>query len=83
MREKKDKNKVIKKSMTFAEIMQKHPESAEALMSEGMPCFGCPMAMQETLEQGAIAHGLNPNKIVEKLNKKKSSRKRLSSKNKR
>jgi len=41
------------------------------------------MAMQETLEQGAIAHGLNPNKIVEKLNKKKSSRKRLSSKNKR
>jgi len=28
------------------------------------------MAMFETLEQGAIMHGINPNKLVEELNKK-------------
>ena len=35
-----------------------------------MACMGCPMAMQETIEQGALAHGIDPKKLVEELNNK-------------
>ena len=64
---KKDK---ITKKMTFAEIMQKHPEASEILLEKGMHCIECPMAMQESLEDGAKAHGLNADEIVEEINKK-------------
>ena len=60
----------ITKKMTFTEIMQKHPELVETLFEKGMHCIGCPMAMQETLQDGCIAHGLNPDSIVKELNEK-------------
>ena len=64
------KQSTITKKMTFQEIMEKHPELAETLFEKGMHCIGCPMAMQETLQDGAIAHGLNPDKIEKELNEK-------------
>ena len=57
--------------MSFADIMQKKPEVVGVLLEKGMHCIGCPMAMQETLEEGAVAHGLNADEIVKELNKKK------------
>ena len=60
----------IKKTMTFGEIMVKDKDAAVKLAEQGLFCGGCPMAQMETLEQGAIAHGLDPDKLVEKLNKK-------------
>lgn len=67
---KKKQNRKITKKMSFAEIMQKEPEAAEILMGKGMHCIGCPMAMQETLEDGARAHGLDPEKLVREINEK-------------
>lgn len=67
---KKKETKKITKEMNFNEIIWKYPEAAEILMEKGMHCIGCPMAMQETLEDGARAHGLDPDKLVEELNKK-------------
>ena len=65
----------ITKKMSFSEIIEKNPESVEILLNNGMHCIGCPMSQQETLEQGALAHGLDPDKLIkeinEKLNKKK------------
>ena len=61
----------INKKMSFAEILEKKPEVASVLMEKGMHCCGCPMAMQETLEQGACAHGLDADEIVKELNKEK------------
>jgi hybrid cluster-associated redox disulfide protein len=63
--------KQINKKMTFAQVMKENPEAAQKLMESGLACCGCPMAMQETLEQGATAHGINPDKLVTDLNKKK------------
>ncbi len=71
---KKTKEKINKK-MSFSEIMQKAPESAGVLMEKGMHCCGCPMAMQESLEDGALAHGLDADKIVKELNKPKKKAK--------
>ena len=60
----------ITKDMSFADVLQKYPETAAVFISHGMHCIGCPMAMQETLNEGAIAHGLDPDKLTEELNKK-------------
>ncbi len=74
----KHTKQAINKNMTFAEIMEKHPEMAGELFQSGMHCFGCAMAGSETLEQGAMAHGMNADELVKKLNKrvqKKNSKK--------
>lgn len=72
---KKEKKKITKK-MSFAEIMQKEPEAARFLLEKGMHCMGCPMAMQETLEDGALAHGLDPDKLEKELNEKLKKKKK-------
>ena len=64
----KEKKKITK-DMSFAEIMQENPKAIEVLLGKGMHCIGCPMAMQETLEEGALAHGLDVKKLVKELNK--------------
>jgi hydroxylamine reductase len=60
----------ITKKMTFAEVLEKHPEVAGVLMEKGMHCIGCPMSQMESLEDGIKAHGLNVDEIVKELNKK-------------
>lgn len=62
--------KLINKNMLFADIMQKYPEAVEVMMEKGLHCISCGMASYETLAQGAIMHGINPDKLVEELNKK-------------
>ena len=66
---------LISKEMTFAEIMGKNPEAGMVLMNKGMHCIGCGMAMMETLEQGALVHGLDPDKLVKELNGMKKRKK--------
>lgn len=66
----KSKGKNITKNMTFAEIMNIDRKAGYKLAERGMFCGGCPMAMMETLEQGAMAHGMNPDELVKELNKK-------------
>ena len=68
----------INKKMSFSEIIQKKPESIEILLGKGMHCIGCGMAGYETLEQGALSHGLDPDEIVREINgeDKKSSKKK-------
>lgn len=56
----------ITKNTKMSEILMKKPEAARMLMEAGMHCVGCPMAMQETLEDGCIAHGMTK-KQIEKL----------------
>tara|TARA_Y100000310_G_C20038945_1_gene515280 strand:+ start:184 stop:387 length:204 start_codon:yes stop_codon:yes gene_type:complete len=60
----------ITKKMTFSEILEKHSEIAEVLLSKGMHCIGCPMSQMESLEEGCLAHGLNADKIVKEINEK-------------
>ena len=60
----------ITKKIKFSDLLQKYPKAIELLMQKGMHCISCPMAQQETLEQGCEAHGLNPDEIVKELNEK-------------
>jgi len=54
---------MITKTMTLGEIVTKYPESADILMKYGLHCIGCSVATWETLEQGAMAHGIDGKKL--------------------
>lgn len=58
----------ISKDMTFHQVLQLSPEVAKVLGKYNLGCIGCMGAMNETLEQGAIAHGLDVNEILKDLN---------------
>ena len=59
---------VITKDMTFHEVMQKSPEVVKVLGSFNLGCVGCMGAVNETLEQGATAHGLDVEDLPTALN---------------
>lgn len=58
----------ITKDMTFHQVMSKNPEVVKVLASFNLGCIGCMGAQQETLEQGAMAHGLDVNELLTALN---------------
>lgn len=58
----------ITKDMTFHEVMRKSPEVAKVLGSFNLGCVGCMGAQNETLEQGAMAHGLDVEVLLTALN---------------
>ena len=66
--------KKITKETNFIEVLE-NPEVIEVLLESGMHCIGCPMSTGETIEQGAIAHGIDPDKLIEKINKKMKNEK--------
>jgi hybrid cluster-associated redox disulfide protein len=55
--------------MSIAEVVSRYPETIPVLMKSGMHCIGCPMALQETLEEGLSAHGIDIDKVINELNK--------------
>jgi len=64
----KEENKITKK-MSFGEVLRKYPQTVKTFFRYGMHCFGCAIAEDETIEQGALAHGVSPDELVEELNK--------------
>ncbi|KIL08324.1 disulfide oxidoreductase [Clostridium botulinum] len=60
---------MITKDMTIGEVVKNDSSKAEVLMSFGMGCVGCPSAQAETIEEAAMVHGINLDKLIEALNK--------------
>ena len=64
--------KKINKKTKLSEVFKTNDKAIKILMKEGFSCMGCPMAMQETIEEGCKAHGMNEKEIeelIKKLNK--------------
>ncbi|MGI6092578.1 MAG: DUF1858 domain-containing protein [Veillonellaceae bacterium] len=59
----------ITKDMSIIEVVQKYPQTAEVFRNHGMGCLGCAAARFENIEQGASAHGIDVNALVDALNK--------------
>ena len=59
----------ITKEMTFGEVLKKYPNTVKTFFQYGMHCFGCHLAVDETIEQGASAHGVEVDKLIDDLNK--------------
>ena len=67
------KTKEINKEMTISELIEENPEISERLGEIGLGCAGCPMSQMETIEEGALAHGIEPERLIEELNSKKKN----------
>ncbi len=59
----------ITKDMTILDAVQAHPEIVEVLMKHGFHCIGCHAAQFESIEQGAIVHGIGVEELMKDLNK--------------
>lgn len=61
-------DKQVSKDMIIADMLQIDPGIAAILMASGMHCIGCPSAQGESLEEAAIVHGLDSDKLVDSVN---------------
>lgn len=58
----------VTKDMSIMEVVQKYPETIEVFMNSGMGCIGCAAAHFENIEQGALAHGIDIDSLMQGLN---------------
>jgi hybrid cluster-associated redox disulfide protein len=58
----------ITKDMTFGQVLKDYPQVAPIFMKFGMHCIGCHIAVTETIEQGAMAHGVDADQLINELN---------------
>jgi len=58
----------VTKEMSVGEVVMKWPESAAAFLQYGLHCYGCAAARYETIEQGAQAHGIDPETLIKAIN---------------
>ncbi|MHA2026082.1 MAG: DUF1858 domain-containing protein [Candidatus Thorarchaeota archaeon] len=58
----------VTKEMSIGEVVMKWPESAAAFLQFGLHCYGCAAARYETIEQGAQAHGIDPETLIKAIN---------------
>ena len=58
----------ITKDMTFFEVMRAYPTAVKVLQKHNLGCVGCMGAQNESLEQGANAHGLDIDVLLKDLN---------------
>ncbi len=65
----------ISKENTIEEVVTKYPESVIVFMKHGLHCVGCHVSAFESIEEGAMAHGINVDALVADLNKIALSRK--------
>ncbi len=49
---------LISKDMIIEEVVRKYPKTVPVFMAHGLHCIGCHVANYETVEQGAMGHGM-------------------------
>jgi hybrid cluster-associated redox disulfide protein len=63
--------KKVKKENLIGDVINKFPEASIIMLSHGLNCANCGANKFETIEEGAVAHGLDGEeikKIVEEIN---------------
>jgi hybrid cluster-associated redox disulfide protein len=58
----------ITKDMPIGEVVQNYPQTIEVFLKHGLMCFGCAIARFENVEQGAAAHGISVDALMNDLN---------------
>jgi hybrid cluster-associated redox disulfide protein len=65
----------ITKDIKIEEVVKQYPETMMVFMKHGLHCVGCHVSAFESIEDGAMAHGINVDALVADLNRVISSRK--------
>ena len=59
----------ITKDTILGDILDAAPETAPLFIEIGMHCLGCPASRGETVEEACMVHGIDPEELLEELNK--------------
>lgn len=59
----------ITKETTIEEVVKQYPETMMVFMKHGLHCVGCHVSEFESIEEGAMAHGIDVDMLVADLNK--------------
>ncbi|MBQ3792065.1 MAG: DUF1858 domain-containing protein [Clostridia bacterium] len=59
---------MITKDMIISDVLALDDGTAEVFLSSGMHCIGCPVSRGETIEEASLVHGIDADRLVEKLN---------------
>jgi len=54
-------------TMTIGDIVAKYPNTAPVLLGYGLHCVGCAVNPYETIEQGALGHGMDKEMIEDMI----------------
>ena len=63
----------ITKETIIGDILDIAPQTAPLFMAIGMHCLGCPASRGETVEEACMVHGIDPDELLEELNKQIAS----------
>ena len=58
----------ITKDMSILDVVQKYQDTVDVFVNAGMGCLGCAAAHFENIEQGAMAHGIDIDTLIDGLN---------------
>lgn len=58
----------ITKDTIIEDVLKAHPDAIQVFMKYNLGCIACMGATQESVEQGARMHGIDPEPIVKELN---------------
>jgi hybrid cluster-associated redox disulfide protein len=58
----------ITKDTIIEDVLKSHPDAIQVFMKYNLGCIACMGATQESVEQGARMHGIDPEPIVKELN---------------
>ncbi len=58
----------ITRDMNLLEVTKKYPQSLEVFSAYGLGCTSCAIASMETIEEGAKAHRVDVDLLIEDLN---------------
>lgn len=61
----------VEKETLIKDIIKMGQEAVQVLMDFGMGCIGCPSSQAESIEQAAAVHGIDVEKLLERLNQVK------------
>lgn len=64
----------VSKDMTIAEIISVDDGIIPILMASGMHCIGCPSSQAESLEEAAMVHGMDIDRLMGTINEYLSSK---------
>ena len=59
---------MLTKDMGIMDVVQKYPQTVKVFQDFGMGCIGCAAAHFENIEEGANAHGMDVDALMNALN---------------
>ena len=59
----------ITSEMAIGDVIARYPHTVPVFMGHGLGCVGCAVARFENIRQGATAHGINIDALMQDLNR--------------